>query len=92
MKGIGLRVLLFLAGLFFAVPENDYIGLNHWQLAAIGLALAAAPLFTAWTWHREKSGEVPAGAERQRPLKLASRLSRKAPTASAWSSVLWQMP
>ena len=53
VKGIGLRAVLLLSGLFFAVPENDYIGLNHWQLAAIGLGLAAAPLLAAWTWHRE---------------------------------------
>lgn len=45
--GALLRLLLFVGGLFFAVPEIDAVGLNHIELSAIGLALAALPVLRA---------------------------------------------
>ncbi len=53
--GYGLRILLFAAGLFFAAPGGTMIGLSHWTLSAIGLALAIPPLFYAWTRGREEA-------------------------------------
>ncbi|MBY8974525.1 TRAP transporter fused permease subunit [Rhodobacteraceae bacterium NNCM2] len=42
--GMLARMVLFCAGLFFAAPANDMIGLSHLQLSGIGLALAIIPL------------------------------------------------
>ena len=47
LPGFAARLLLFVAGLFFALPANDIVGLGHLQLSAIGLALAALPLLWA---------------------------------------------
>lgn len=45
--GAALRVVLFAAGLVLAMPGIPEAGLGHWQLSAIGLALAAGPLLYA---------------------------------------------
>lgn len=45
--GIALRVLLFIGGLFFAMPETHVFGLNFIETAGIGLLLCALPIFLA---------------------------------------------
>jgi TRAP-type uncharacterized transport system fused permease subunit len=47
VTGLASRLLLFTAGLFFAAPANDLIGLSHLELSGIGLALALGPLLMA---------------------------------------------
>ncbi len=47
LLGLVSRLVLFIAGLFFAIPANDIIGLGHLQLTVIGLALAVLPLLWA---------------------------------------------
>lgn len=39
------RTTLFIAGLFFAMPASEFIGLGHWELSGIGLILSAPVLF-----------------------------------------------
>jgi len=51
--GYALRILLGVAGLFFAAPGSDLIGLGHWELSAVGLLLAAGPILYARARHRE---------------------------------------
>lgn len=43
-----LRFLLLIAGLLLALPETPIIGIGHWQLSAIGIALAITPLVFAY--------------------------------------------
>lgn len=43
-----LRVLMFAGGFFMALPSTELIGLGYGETAAIGLALAALPLLSAW--------------------------------------------
>ena len=52
--GFVVRLLLFTAGLLFAAPGNDTLGISHTQFSVAALALALGPLAYAWTWHREK--------------------------------------
>ena len=47
--GVALRVMLFAAGLAFAIPESPLIGIGYLESALLGLALAALPLWLAWT-------------------------------------------
>ncbi|RAH98228.1 C4-dicarboxylate ABC transporter [Acuticoccus sediminis] len=47
VDGAAMRVLLFIGGLFFAVPEVEGLGLGHIQLSAIGLALSILPILRA---------------------------------------------
>ncbi len=46
-SGAALRVLLFVGGLFFAVPEVAALGLSHLELSAIGLCLSILPILHA---------------------------------------------
>ncbi|ORE93210.1 C4-dicarboxylate transporter subuits DctM-Q [Stappia sp. 22II-S9-Z10] len=46
-SGAALRVLLFVGGLFFAVPEVAALGLSHLELSAIGLCLSILPILRA---------------------------------------------
>ena len=43
----GLRVLLFLGGLCLAAPDGAILGLSHWTLTGIGLALTVLPVLWA---------------------------------------------
>ncbi len=52
--GIAMRVILFVAGLLFAAPGNEIIGVTHLQLSPAAIALAVAPITYAWTRHRER--------------------------------------
>ena len=45
--GVVLRVMLFAAGLAFAIPESPLIGIGYAESAMLGLALAALPLWLA---------------------------------------------
>lgn len=57
LKGLGLRVLMFFGGLFFAMPHSgDLGGLNYLETAAVGLALAALPLGVAYVAGRREAG------------------------------------
>ncbi len=50
LTGLGgalMRLLLFVGGLFFAVPAIPSIGLGHIELSAIGLALCILPVLRA---------------------------------------------
>ncbi|MCL5775931.1 TRAP transporter fused permease subunit [Limibaculum sp. FT325] len=51
--GYMLRLLLGAAGLFFAAPGSEMIGLGHWELSGIGLLLAVGPILYARSRHRE---------------------------------------
>ncbi|MDT8343190.1 MAG: TRAP transporter fused permease subunit [Thermohalobaculum sp.] len=51
--GLAMRALLGAAGLFFAAPGSEMIGLGHWELSGIGLVLAAGPIVYARSRHRE---------------------------------------
>ena len=53
--GMALRVMLFLGGLFFAMPHTPVIGLDYAASAGIGLALAAIPLFLAFNAGRKRA-------------------------------------
>lgn len=55
LLGVLLRLILFAAGIAFALPANAMIDLSHWQLSAIGVLLALAPLAFAWHFHREQT-------------------------------------
>ena len=44
LTGAAMRLILFVAGLFFAAPENEFLGLNHFELSGCGLLLALIPL------------------------------------------------
>ncbi|MCM2563173.1 TRAP transporter fused permease subunit [Lutimaribacter sp. EGI FJ00015] len=57
--GYGLRVMLFLGGLFFALPETDVFGIGFFQTAAIGLALCALPLFIAFSDRKREGWSAP---------------------------------
>ena len=46
--GLALRVMLFVGGLFFALPSSPELGLGFFGSAVIGLAVSALPLFVAW--------------------------------------------
>ncbi|MEC9433232.1 MAG: TRAP transporter fused permease subunit [Pseudomonadota bacterium] len=46
-KGYAMRVLLFFAGLAFAMPGDGLLGLDRWALNGAGLALAALPVLAA---------------------------------------------
>ncbi len=56
------RVSLFFAGLFFAAPGGDEIGLNHLQLSLIGLALGAPALAYAFFGRRARRAAGDPGA------------------------------
>ncbi len=43
-----LRVLLFIGGLFFAAPGHIGLGLNHFEMSAIGLLFAAPTIALRW--------------------------------------------
>lgn len=45
-----LRLILMLAGLFFAMPANEFVGLDHLGLSAIGLSMAI-PVFVISRWY-----------------------------------------
>jgi TRAP transporter 4TM/12TM fusion protein len=53
LAGVFMRVVLFAAGLLFAAPGNDTIGVTHLQLSMAAIALALPPIIYAWTRHRE---------------------------------------
>ncbi len=53
-----MRALLFLAGLTFAMPGIDSLGLGHLELSALGLILAVPPL--AWAWQNGRRVGRPA--------------------------------
>ncbi|MGG7568615.1 TRAP transporter permease [Rhodovulum sp. DZ06] len=55
--GGGLRVMLFVGGLFLAAPGGGETGLSHWTLIAIGAALALPPFVIA-----RKTGNAAAAA------------------------------
>ena len=44
-----LRLLLFASGLLLVMPDIAMAPLSHWQMNALGLALALAPIAYAWT-------------------------------------------
>lgn len=44
-QGIGLRLLVFIGGLFFAAPGDVVAGLDHFAMSGIGLVLAGPALF-----------------------------------------------
>jgi TRAP-type uncharacterized transport system fused permease subunit len=48
LPGLGLRALLFLGGLFFAMPHTGEFGLSYAETAAAGIALSALPLIAAF--------------------------------------------
>ena len=56
VAGLLARAMLFVAGLFFAAPANDMIGLGHLQLSGLGLLLAILPLA-----HAMRQPDLPAG-------------------------------
>jgi hypothetical protein len=41
------RTVLFFGGLCLAAPDGAILGLSHWTLTAIGVALAAGPIILA---------------------------------------------
>ena len=43
-----LRFMLFAAGLMFAMPHFEGLGLSHFELSALGLLLSVPPLVYAW--------------------------------------------
>ncbi|WP_339947633.1 TRAP transporter fused permease subunit [uncultured Albimonas sp.] len=47
LKGMGLRVMLFFAGLALAMPGDGELGLDRWTLNGLGVALAILPLIVA---------------------------------------------
>jgi TRAP transporter 4TM/12TM fusion protein len=47
LMALPMRVLLFFAGFFMALPQTDLVGLGFGQSALIALALAAGPVFIA---------------------------------------------
>lgn len=51
--GIIARIVLFVAGLLFAIPGNDILGVSHTQLNIAAIVLAIGPLAYAWSHHRE---------------------------------------
>ena len=53
--GLGLRVLLFFGGLFFAMPHTGEFGLSYIETAIIGLGLSALPLFAAFSAGRRSA-------------------------------------
>ena len=55
-----LRLLLFAAGLFFAAPGSEEIGLGHFQLSLIGLALGAPAFARAYFVGKRASAQLPA--------------------------------
>ena len=46
--GWGVRALLLVGGLFCAAPGGGWVGLGHFSLSAIGVALALPAAFLAW--------------------------------------------
>ncbi len=56
LAGAAMRLVLFAAGLFFAAPANEVIGIGHLGLSAIGLALALPPLIYAWSAGKRAAG------------------------------------
>ena len=58
--GFGLRLVLLAAGLLFALPANEWVGWNHWQLTLAGMLLALLPLGYA---RRRFPENRPPGAE-----------------------------
>ncbi|WP_312846839.1 TRAP transporter permease [Stappia sediminis] len=59
IAGLGLRVLLFAGGIFFALPATEALGLGYGKSALIGLALAALPLVLATLDERRGRNEHP---------------------------------
>ncbi|HUF86799.1 MAG TPA: TRAP transporter fused permease subunit [Thermohalobaculum sp.] len=48
VAGYALRVLLGVGGFILALPGGGLMGVSHWTLAALGMALALLPLVVAW--------------------------------------------
>ena len=46
--GLGLRAMLFVAGLMIAAPADGLLGLSNLTLTLCGFALATVPMFAAW--------------------------------------------
>lgn len=59
LTGVGLRVMLFLGGLFFAKPRTDEFGLGYVESAVIGLLLSALPLAIAYAAGKRERRAVP---------------------------------
>jgi len=47
-------VVLFAAGMLFAAPGNETLGVTHLQLSMAAIVLALPPITYAWTRHRER--------------------------------------
>jgi hypothetical protein len=45
-----LRLILMVVGLLFAMPANEFVGLDHLGLSAIGLSMAI-PFFVISRWY-----------------------------------------
>lgn len=54
LTGLALRLVLFVGGVFFAMPGSDVIGLGHLELSGMGLLVAIGPLAYAWLRRRER--------------------------------------